>query len=145
MKPRVFDMQTMRFRTLQQEVPERLPAPLVIHGKDGADGRDGKDGISIKGERGEKGEAGKDGREIEMRVHDDYFQWRYTGDEDWQNLAPIPKARRSVGGGAGAVASHEQRTDPHPQYLNTTRADERYYSKAEIDAFFAQLVGGTPL
>jgi hypothetical protein len=49
----------------------------------------------------------------------------------------------------GGVTDHGNLTglgdDDHTQYHNDARGDARYYTKAEIDALLAQLVGGTPL
>lgn len=36
-----------------------------------------------------QGIPGSDGREVELRTSGGYVQWRYVGDEEWQNLYPI--------------------------------------------------------
>lgn len=68
----------------------------------------------------------KEAKQIELRRNATHIQWRREG-EEWQDLFAIPK---SSGGGSGAA-------------LRELR--DNYYTKVEIDAFLAQLVGGTPL
>ena len=66
----------------------------------------GKDGVGLKGIRiNENGELvveftddttktlgvviGKDGREVELRTHEGYIQWKYDDEEEWKNLVAL--------------------------------------------------------
>ena len=77
-------------------------------------GSDGEDGVIIVGvEINEIGHliirlsdgetldvgpvVGSDGREIELRNHEGYIQWRYVGDEDWKNLISLDELMGETG------------------------------------------------
>jgi hypothetical protein len=53
---------------------------------------------------------------------------------------------KPAAGGGGGVTDHGALTgladDDHPQYLNNTRGDTRYYTKSEVDALIAAAGGG---
>ncbi len=55
----------------------------------GADGIDGKNG--------EKGEAGKDGREIEISTTSTNIQWRYNGEDTWNELVSLESLKGKDG------------------------------------------------
>lgn len=55
-----------------------------VRGEDGMDGADGEDGAD--GVDGEDGTDGQDGREVEFRQVDQRLEWRYEGEDTWQEL-----------------------------------------------------------
>lgn len=50
-----------------------------------------------QGPIGERGEQGLPGKEIELRSNGYYVQWRYSGDETWNNLVYIEELRGPKG------------------------------------------------
>lgn len=54
-----------------------------VSGPQGTTGATGESGQSIQGPPGDTGPAGKS---PEFRCHNGNYQWRYVGDDDWQNL-----------------------------------------------------------
>lgn len=58
-----------------QTIDEWLVSIRGVDGEDGQDGRDGIDGVN-----------GVDGREVEFRSNETHIQWRYAGEDSWQDL-----------------------------------------------------------
>ena len=61
-------------------------ALTLLKGLDGKDGTNGVDGTD-----------GTDGREIELQVNATHIQWRYVGDESWQNIILLSELKGKKG------------------------------------------------
>jgi hypothetical protein len=66
----------------EQDIQVNVDFPVL--GPPGPKGDEGPQGA--QGDPGPQGDPGEDGREIELRVEDDWIQWRYEGDTTWTNL-----------------------------------------------------------
>lgn len=71
------------------EGPQGPPGPQGAQGPPGEDGEDGQDG--------EDGEPGEDGREIEIQTTETHIQWRYEGDEEWEDLIDLDELKGEDG------------------------------------------------
>ena len=64
--------------------PQGVQGPAGPTGPQGPSGPTGPQGMTgPQGPMGPEGRPGADGREVEIRVNDDYIQWRYVGESAW--------------------------------------------------------------
>jgi hypothetical protein len=91
--------------------PTGLTGQTGATGPTGASGATGSTGVQgPAGEAGAEGPAGEDGREVEFQVTGNVLQWRYVGEETWNDLdldfGPGGTSTSVINTGASSAFTH---------------------------------------
>lgn len=123
---------------------ESLRGPAGQDGSDGEDGDPGADGKSayeialengfegneaewLASLKGDPGLDGENGREVELQTSATHVQWRYVGDNEWNDLVALSEITGPAGDpgsdGNDGASVELRKTDTHLQWRNVGDAE----------------------